>query len=149
MKRRKKRCKSCKYLNEPEAQSCGSCGKKIKEGKPSKQAKPFARERKEFIIRMLDGKRPEVFALEMMAATKIFEIFLGHEDFLSKVAAPFPLKGSIKYLITEDGIGYLNKKKTEFYFKPKELDKIIDFKDKVGEDTLKKKTLTLREFLNG
>ena len=36
----------------------------------------------------------------------------------------------------------------EFYYKPKKLDKIVDFQEKVGEDTLQKKTLTLRDFLN-
>jgi|TARA_R110000824_G_scaffold244366_4_gene433123 hypothetical protein len=148
MSKRRKRCPKCKELNEPDSTSCASCGGKIKKTKIPKATKPFAKERKEFISRMLDGEKPKAFALDMMAVTRIFQIFVGHEDFLSKVAPPFKLKDSIKYLLSSEGMKYLRKKKDEFYYKPKKLDKIIDFKEKVGEDTLQSKTLTLRDFLN-
>ena len=97
---------------------------------------------------MLVNSKPTNYFFEMHTVTKIFEQFNNDLDFLSKVKAPFELKGTIKYFLTQDGREYLSKKHKEFYYKPPEKDKFVDMEVKVGEDILEKKKKTLRDFLN-
>lgn len=119
-----------------------------KTAKPKKQPKPFFKERRAFISRILENTKPSNYALEMQAVTKIFELFDNDIDFLSKVKMPFKMNGSIKWLLTSEGIDYMNKKYKEFNFKPKEAPKIIDSGQKFGEDIYMKNKQTLRGFLN-
>ena len=119
-----------------------------KSAKPKKQAKPFFKERKEFVKRLLDGKKSSNIALDIMTASKIFEKFDNDVDFLSKVKMPFKMDGSIKWLLTKDGIEYLDQKYKEFKFKPKEAAKTVDLGEKVGEDILTTTKISLRRFLN-
>ena len=147
MPRGKKECKSCGEHVGARTPTC-SCGYVFPKAKAKKKAKPFFKERKEFIKRMLAGGRSENIQLDMMTVTKIFEAFDNNIKFLSRVSPPFKLKGSIKYFLTEDGKKYLSKKKREFDYIPPEEIKIIDHKKKVGEDIKTNKTKTLRQFLN-
>ena len=97
---------------------------------------------------MLGGSKPANYVFEMSTVTKIFAQFGNDLDFLTKVKQPFELKGTIKYFLTEDGREYLRKKYKEFNYKPPEKDKFVDTGVKVGEDLVKKKARTLRDFLN-
>ena len=94
------------------------------------------------------GARASSCECEIHAATKVFECFKNDTDFLSKVKPPFVFKNTIKYFLTKDGKEYLQKKHKEFYYKPPEKDKFVDTGVKSGEDTLRKKPKTLRDFLN-
>ena len=146
MPRGKKSCPSCNTLLGARVKICG-CGHKFV-AKAKKQSKPFFKERKEFLKRMLVNSKPTNYFFEMHTVTKIFEQFNNDLDFLSKVKAPFELKGTIKYFLTKDGREYLSKKHKEFYYKPPEKDKFVDTEVKAGEDILEKKKKTLRDFLN-
>jgi len=97
---------------------------------------------------MLAGSKATDWRMEMHTATKVFECFENDTDFLSKVKPPFVFKNTIKYFLTKDGKEYLQKKHKEFYYKPPEKDKFVDTGVKSGEDILRKKTKTLRDFLN-
>jgi len=145
MPRGQKSCPSCNTLVGARTPEC-SCGHIFKK-KPKKQPKPFFKERKEFIKRMLGGQKPVDHRLDMMVVTKIFATFENDLDFLSKVKPPFELKGTIKYFLTKDGKEYLLKKYREFNYKVPEADKYVDTKQKVGEDTHESKSNTLRGFL--
>ena len=101
-----------------------------------KKPKPFFKERRAFIQRMLGGGKSDNFALDMKAATDIFEKYKNDIDFLSKVKPPFKFEGSLKWLITNDGFKYLESKYKEFYYKPKSIDLLIDLGEKVGEDLI-------------
>lgn len=118
-----------------------------KEAKPKKQPKPFFKERKEFVKRLLDGKKSSNIALDISVASKVFERYKNDIDFLSKVKPPFKFEGSIKYLITKEGIKYMDMKYNEFKFKPKELENMVDFGEKIGEDIIVSTVKTLRNFL--
>ncbi len=119
-----------------------------KDPKPKKQAKPFFKERKEFIKRLLDGKKSSNLALDMMTATKIFEKFDNDVDFLSKVKPLFKMDGSIKWFLTFDGMKFLDLKYKEFKYKPKKSEIMIDFEDKFGNDYVEYKPRTIRQFLD-
>ena len=146
MPRGKKTCPSCQALVGARASLC-ECGHKFLPAK-KKQAKPFFTERREFVKRMLAGSKATDWRIEMHTATKVFERFENDTDFLSKVKPPFVFKNTIKYFLTKDAKEYLQKKQKEFYYKPPEKDKFVDTGVKSGEDTLRKKTKTLRDFLN-
>jgi hypothetical protein len=146
MPRGKKVCPSCKSLLGARTSVC-DCGHTFI-AKPKKIAKPFFKERKAFLKRVLGGSKPTNYVFEMHTVTKVFEQFDNDLDFLGKVKPPFELKGTIKYFLTKDGREYLSKKHKEFYYKPPEKDKFVDTEVKVGEDTIEKKKKTLRDFLN-
>jgi hypothetical protein len=149
MPRGKKKCNSCGDFVGARLQVC-HCGHIFSEpkAKTKKTPKPFFKERKEFIKRMLDGERSDCMKLDMMTATKIFQDFDNNLDFLTKVKPPFKLNKSIKYFLTKDGQNYLLKKKQEFDYVPPEQESVIDHEEKVGEDLLTNRTQTLRDFLN-
>tara|TARA_Y100001973_G_scaffold93358_1_gene144117 strand:+ start:114 stop:557 length:444 start_codon:yes stop_codon:yes gene_type:complete len=146
MPRGKKSCPSCNALLGARTKVC-DCGYEFLP-KAKKQAKPFFKERKDFLKRMLGGSKPTNYVFEMSTVTKIFAQFEGDLDFLTKVKPPFELKGTIKYFLTKDGREYLRKKYKEFNYKLPEKDKFVDTKEKFGEDILRKKKKTLRDFLN-
>ena len=145
MPRGQKSCPDCKIFVGARTPKC-PCGHIFKK-KVKKQPKPFFKERKEFIKRMLGGQKPTAHRLDMMVATKIFDAFEIDLDFLSKVKPPFEFNGSIKYFLTKDGKEYLLKKYLEFNYKVPEADKYVDTKEKVGEDIHQSKSNTLRGFL--
>tara|TARA_R110000765_G_scaffold213348_2_gene318447 strand:- start:1701 stop:2150 length:450 start_codon:yes stop_codon:yes gene_type:complete len=147
MPRGKKSCPSCNSLLGARTSVC-DCGHKFT-AKPKKEAKPYFKERREFLKRMLGGSKPTNYVFEMHTVTKIFEQFDNDVEFLSKVKPPFELKETIKYFLTHNGKEFLNKKHREFYYKLPEKDKFVDTKEKSGEDTLenKNKKKTLRDFL--
>ena len=97
---------------------------------------------------MLNGHKSLDYKLDMMTATKVFKEFDNDVDFLSKVKPPFKLDSSIKYFLTKEGMEYLKKKKLEFYYKPKNYEKIVDHQKKIGEDRVIEKRKTLRDFLD-
>jgi hypothetical protein len=115
---------------------------------PKKQVKSFFKERKEFIKRLLDGSKSSNFALDMMTATKVFEKFNNDLDFLSKVKPLFKLNGTIKWLLTADGIKFLDLKYKEFKYKPKKSEILIDSGEKFGDDIVKPRPRTIRQFLD-
>jgi hypothetical protein len=146
MPRGKKSCPSCDALLGARVKTC-DCGHEFL-AKAKKQPKPFFKERKEFLKRMLGGLKPINYVFEMSTVTKIFTQFNNDLEFLSKVKPPFQLKGTIKYFLTQDGREYLSKKHKEFYYKTPEKDKFVDTEVKAGQDILEKKKKTLRDFLN-
>ena len=117
MPRGKKKCGNCGEFVGSRVQEC-SCGFVFGKPKPKKKAKPFFKERKDFVKRMLGGEKSDSMQLDMMTSTKVFELFDNDINFLSKVKPPFKLKGSIRYFLTEDGKKYLNKKKESLPFLP-------------------------------
>lgn len=149
MPRGKKKCNSCGDFVGARLQVC-HCGHIFSEPKTKtkKTPKPFFKERKEFIKRMLCGERSDCMKIDMMTATKIFQDFDNDLDFLLKVKPPFKFNKSIKYFLTKDGQQYLLKKKKEFDFMPEKENKIIDHNKKIGKDSITKKQKTLTEFLN-
>lgn len=147
MPRGKKQCPSCEVFVGSRLSAC-DCGYLFPESKQKKNPKPFFKERKEFIKRMLCGERSDCMKIDMMTATKIFQDFDNDLDFLSKVGPPFKFNKSIKYLLTKDGKKYLLQKKKEFDFIPEKAEKIIDHNKKTGRDSITKKQKTLTEFLN-
>ena len=149
MPRGKKECPKCKELIGARAASCKHCGEVFRETKPKKQPKPFVKERKEFIKRMLDGEKSTNIGMDMAVATEVFKLFDNNIDFLSKVKPPFKLKGTIIYLRSQSGREYLTKKYREFLYRPKNHEDFVDEKKKTGEDIVQPKIRTLREFLNG
>ena len=146
MPRGKKSCPSCNALLGARTKVC-DCGYEFLP-KAKKQAKPFFKERKDFLKRMLGGSKPTNYVFEMSTVTKIFAQFEGDLDFLSKVKPPFEFKNSIKYFLTKEGKEYLLRKYREFYYKPPEKDKFVDNRVKSGEDILSKNIKTLKEFLD-
>jgi hypothetical protein len=147
MPRGRKQCKDCAEFVGARASAC-DCGYVFPKPKPKKKAKPFFKERRDFVKRMLNGGKQENIQLDMMTVTKIFELFNNDTEFLSSVPPPFQLKGSIKYFLTKDGREYLKKKKLEYDYRPPERRKIKEYKNKVGEDILIQKKKTLTKFLN-
>ena len=147
MPKGKKTCPECDALSAASLKVC-SCGHVFKKKLSKKKSSPFFKERREFIKRMLGGAKSIDYRLDMMTVTKVFKMFNNDLDFLSKVKAPFKLEGSIKYFLTKDGIAYLKRKKLEFEYKPKNYEKMVDHKDKVGEDRRIEKPKTLRNFLD-
>lgn len=147
MPRGRKKCKSCGEFVGSRVPTC-SCGYVFPKAKPKKKAKPFFKERKEFVKRMLQGGKSENLQLDMMVVTKIFELFDNNLEFLNNVSPPFVLDKSIKFFLTEDGKKYLDKKKMEFDYIPPEVEKIVDLNEKIGEDISTNKIKTLRQFLN-
>jgi len=148
MPRGKKECPKCKDLIGARAASCQNCGEVFQASKIKKQPKPFVKERKEFIKRMLDGGKSDDIRLDMMVVTKVFEWFDNDIDFLLKVKPPFKLNGSIKYFRSKDGRDYLIKKHKEFQYNPKNHEEFVEGNEKIGEDIVKPKIRSLREFLN-
>jgi predicted secreted protein len=115
---------------------------------PPKTKKPsFFKEKRDFISRMLDGKKPSNYSLDMVAAKKVFDQFDNDTDFLSKVKPPFKMVDSIKYFITSDGMKYLKKKYNEFKFEIPEHEIPVDLGEKAGEDIEINKPITIRNFL--
>lgn len=146
MPRGKKQCPTCEALVSARSSSC-DCGHVFKKVK-RKTPKPFFKERREFISRMLEGERSDCMKLDMMTATKIFDDFDNDLDFLSRVKPPFKLNKTIKFFLTKDGMEYLKKKKLEYDYQPTDQKEIVDHNKKAGEDILIKKKSTLIEFLN-
>lgn len=149
MPRGKKECPKCKESIGARAASCKHCGEVFQAIKLKKQPKPFFKERKEFIKRMLNGEKSEDMSMDMMVATLVFKWFDNDLDFLSKVKPPFKFKNSIRYLRCKDGREYLKKKHQEFYYRPENKETFVEEKSKIGEDIVQPKIRTLREFLNG
>ncbi len=147
MPRGKKKCGNCGEFVGSRIQQC-SCGFVFDKPKPKKKAKPFFKERKSFIKRMLNGGKSSSLQLDMMVVTKIFDKFDNNIEFLNSVSPPFALDGSIKYFLTGDGMKYLSKKKLEFDYIPSEAEKIVDLDIKMGKDIVTEKPKTLIEFLN-
>jgi hypothetical protein len=149
MPKGKKKCNSCGDFVGARLKVC-HCGHIFSEAKvkTKKPPKPFFKERKAFIKRMLDGERSDCMKIDMMTATKIFQDFDNDLDFLASVKPPFKLNKSIKYFLTKDGQNYLQKKKKEFDYIPEKEEGIVDLGEKAGQDTFENKTLTLRDFLN-
>jgi len=147
MPRGKKQCEDCGNFVGSRIQQC-SCGFIFKKPKPKKKAKPFFKERKAFIKRMLNGGKSHSVQLDMMVVTKIFDKFDNNIVFLNSVSPPFVLEGSIKFFLTKDGMKYLSKKKLEFDYIPADAEKIVDLNIKMGDDTVTNKPKTLIEFLN-
>lgn len=147
MPRGKKSCPQCSSSCSVRAASC-SCGHVFEKKSTLKKKPTFFQERKDFIKRMLNGHKSLDYKLDMMTATKVFKEFDNDVDFLSKVKPPFKLDSSIKYFLTKDGMEYLKKKKLEFYYKPKNYEKIVDHQKKIGEDRVIEKRKTLRDFLD-
>jgi hypothetical protein len=116
--------------------------------KPKSPPKPFFKERKEFIKRLLDNKKSSNIAVDMKIATQIFDRFDNDVDFLSKVKPLFKMDGSIKWFITKDGIKFLDAKYKEFKYKPKKNEKPIDLGEKIGDDIIQSKKRTIRQFLD-
>lgn len=149
MPRGKKQCPNCNSLQAARALSCSDCNHTFSLKKTKvKTPKPFFKERKDFIKRMLNGSKSQDMKLDMMVATSIFKTFDNDLDFLSKVKPPFKFEGSIKYFFSKDGREYLRKKKLEFEYNPENTEKIIDHLDKVGEDMKISTKKTLRNFLD-
>ena len=146
MPRGKKTCPSCSVLVGARAGSC-ECGYIFKPTK-KKPPKPFFKDRRDFVKRMLGGSKATDWRMEMHTATTVFNKFDNDIDFLEKVKPPFVFKNTIKYFLTKDGKEYLLKKHKEFYYKPPDKDKFIDTKEKAGEDILETKKKTLKDFLN-
>ena len=148
MPRGKKQCPNCNSLQAARALSCSDCNYTFTFKTKAKSPKPFFKERKEFIKRMLCGGKSEDMKLDMMVATSIFKNFENDLDFLGKVKPPFKFEGSIKYFFSKDGKEYLRKKKLEFEYNPENTEKMIDHLEKIGEDIEIPKRPTLRNFLN-
>jgi hypothetical protein len=146
MPRGKKTCPSCSAFVGARA-SCCVCGHVFK-AKKKKTPKPFFKDRRDFVKRMLGGSKATDWRMEMHAATIVFNQFDNDLEFLEKVKPPFTFKNTIKYFLTKDGKEYLRKKHQEFYYKPPDKDKFIDTKEKAGEDILQTKKKTLKDFLN-
>ena len=98
-------------------------------------------------LKMMDNK-PENYALEMKTATKIFAAFKNDLDFLTKVKPPSWVKSSISYFLSQEGKAFLDLKYKEFYFKIETPEKFVDLGEKVGDDIVVSKPLTIRNFLN-
>ena len=147
MPKGKKKCKSCGEFVGNRVSVCG-CGNAFPKAKARKKAKPFFKERKSFVKRMLCGQKSENMNLDMMVATKVFDDFDNDISFLSSVSPPFKMEHGIRYLLTEDGNKYLTRKKLEFDYEPPEIIKITEHKEKSGEDKTIQKNKTLRDFLN-
>ena len=147
MPRGKKECKSCGELVGSRAPTC-SCGYIFPKARPKKKAKPFFKERKNFIKRMLSGAKSDNMALDLKVATKIFDDFDNDIEFLNSVAPPFKLDNNIRYLRSKDGSKYLKRKKLDFDYIPPDIVEIVEHEDKAGKDIILAKNKTLREFLN-
>lgn len=147
MPKGKKTCPKCKVLCAASIKTC-PCGHVFNKSSSRNKPQSFFKERKDFIKRMLGGGKSLDYRLDMMTATKVFKLFDQDVIFLGKVKPPFKLEGSIKYFLTKDGIAYLKRKKLEFEYKPKNYEKMVDHKDKVGEDRRIEKPKTLRNFLD-
>ena len=148
MPRGQKECPNCKTLIGARAANCNHCGTVFRQTKTKKQAKPFFKERKEFVKRMLNGEKSQDMRLDIIVATKVFEWFDNNIDFLSKVKPPFKFNGSIKYFRSQDGRDYLTRKYKEFQYNPQNHEEFVEGNEKIGEDIVKPKTRSLREFLN-
>ena len=153
MPKGKKQCPECQAIVGAAAKTC-ACGFSFSKAKLKKvfglqDKKPkYADYKRSFLKRMIGNQKPDSYPLEMSVVKKIFDFFDNDLDFLSKVKPHFKLNNSIKYFLTKDGKEYLVKKHREFYYKPPEKDKFVDTEVKSGEDILKKKKKTLRDFLD-
>lgn len=147
MPRGKKECPKCSALCSSRALEC-ECGFVFKNHKKTTKKPTYFRERQQFIKKMLNDQPSMNYKLDMITATKLFKRFENDADFLLKVKPPFKFDGSIKYFLTKDGLKYLDKKRREFYYKPKNSEKMVDHKLKFGEDMLIEKRKTLRDFLD-
>lgn len=149
MPRGKKICPSCNSEVGVRVSECKKCGHRFTLNRAKKKAKPFFKERKDFIKRMLGGEKSDDMSLDMMVVTQIFQSFDNNVEFLSKVKPPFKFKGNIIYLRSSAGKEYLRKKFLEFQYNPKNSEIFVDENKKRGEDIVVKKNQTIREFLNG
>ena len=148
MPRGKRECPKCSALCSTRSHLCDDCGFSFKNQKKSIKKPTYFKERQQFIRKMLNDNPSNEYKVDMVAATKIFKRFENDVDFLLKVKPPFKLDGSIKYFLTSDGLGYLDRKYREFNYKPKNSEKMVDHKFKFGEDRLIEKRKTLRDFLD-
>lgn len=147
MPRGQKKCPSCQVFVGSRASSCLECShifKKVSKKTP----KPFFKERKAFIKRMLGGGKSSSVALDMGIVTEIFDKFKDNIPFITSVKPPFKMSESIVYLKSRAGINYLDKKLLEYNYNPENKEEIIDSGEKVGEDSGVKRKQTLRNFLN-
>lgn len=112
-----------------------------------KQPKPFFKERREFLKRILGGKIDTSYTAEMVFVTRIFELMENDLEFLSKIKPPSFLKGSLAWFLSPDGKKFLNFKRKEFHFKVEKSENEVEFGEKFGEDVYEEKPKTLRQFL--
>jgi hypothetical protein len=104
-------------------------------------------ERRDFISRMLGESKSDNYTSDMVVATKIFKRYEGQHEFLLGLRPPFVFKGAIVWLLTNNGRVFLERKKSEFDFKPEVAKEIVDLGVKTGEDK-EIKTTNLRKFLD-
>lgn len=147
MPRGKRQCPKCSALCSTRSHEC-ECGFSFKNQKKPTKKPTYFQEKKDFVRRMLNGDQSISVKLDMITAAKVFKRFENDVDFLLKVKPPFKLEGSIKYFLTKDGLAYLSKKHKEFHYKPKNSEKMVDYKIKTGEDRMIEKRKTLRDFLD-
>lgn len=147
MPRGKRTCPKCSTLCSTRSHEC-ECGFSFKNQKKSPKKPTYYKEKIDFVKRMLGGQRSISAKLDMITAAKVFKRFENDVDFLLKVKPPFKLDGTIKYFLSSDGLAYLDKKYKEFHYKPKNSEKMVDHKLKVGEDRVIEKRKTLRDFLD-
>jgi hypothetical protein len=108
--------------------------------------KSTGKERKAFAVKMLVDNPKPVWAGELLATKKIYELF--PIDFLNKVKKPDFKINSCFYFLSENGKEYLTKKLKEFLYKPVKYD-IIEGTEKVGDDWNGIKRRGLRDFIEG
>jgi hypothetical protein len=147
MPRGKRTCPKCSALCSTRSREC-ECGFSFKNQKKIAKQPSYFEERRQFIRSMLNDQPSSDYKKDMVAATKLFKHFENDVDFLLKVKPPFRFQGSIIYLLTKEGLEYLSKKQKEFHYKPKNSEKMVDHKFKIGEDRLIEKRKTLRDFLD-
>ena len=147
MPRGKRKCPKCSAFCSTRSHEC-ECGFSFKNQKKQPKKPTYFQEKKDFVKRMLNGEQSTSVKLDMITAAKVFNKFENDVDFLLKVKPPFKLEGSIKYFLTKDGLAYLCKKHKEFHYKPKNSEKMVDYKIKKGEDRMIEKRKTLRDFLD-
>ena len=105
-----------------------------------------AKDKKEFISKMLSEIQSIKWRQEMVAVKQIYELF--PIDFLNKVKKPDFKINSCFFFLSENGKEYLTKKLKEFLYKPVKYD-IVEGTEKVGEDWQGTKRRGLRDFIEG
>ena len=88
-------------------------------------------------------------ANEVKIAKFILHVCCEDYDFLAKFKKPSWVKNTLLWFRSKDGIKHLKTKYNEYLFEPEETEDIfIDEGSKKGEDILKPKPRTLRQFLD-
>lgn len=111
------------------------------------QRPTYFKERKEFVRRMVNEDQIS-WAKEMQLSKTLFQKYSEHIEFLDKLKRPFELN-SIAWFLSPNGEKFLNDKLVEFYYKPKETEKVVDYGRKFGEDIIISRKPTLRQFIDG